>query len=172
MANEQTKVFALKLGGIVGMAAVLAAAPLSVRMENGLGVPSISLSAALAKSGNSGSGNSGSGNSGSGSSGSGGHSGGSDDSGHHSDDDDDDSDHHSGYDDSGHHGGTPTGGTNGGGLSVAKIESSAAGIEVTYSDGSREEIENGRYEAKNSAGRTVMERPATQADIDRLNALF
>jgi hypothetical protein len=161
MANEQTKVFALKLGGVLGMAVLFAAAPLSVRMENGVGLPYVALSAALAKSGNSGSGSSGSG-----------HSGGSDDSGHHSGDDDDDDDDDNGHHSGGHHNGTTTGGTGGGGLSVAKIESSASGIEVTYSDGSREEIENGRYEAKNSAGWTIVERSATQADIDRLSALF
>ncbi len=42
---------------------------------------------------------------------------------------------------------------------------------MTYADGSREEIEGGRYERKNAAGRTIEERPATEADIDRLLAL-
>jgi hypothetical protein len=168
MAHNQTYTYTLKLGGVLGMAAFLVAAPISVHMENGFSLPSVTLSAAFAKSGNSGSGSSGSGGGGSGNSGSG-SSGGSDDGGHHSGDDD--SGHHSGTDDSGHHGGTATGGTSGG-LAVVKVESSGSGIEVTYSDGSREEIENGRYEAKNSAGRTVTERAATQADIDRLRALF
>ena len=63
-----------------------------------------------------------------------------------------------------------TGGS-GDGSGVTKIESSSAGIEVTYADGSREEIEGGRYERKNAAGRTIEERPATEADIDRLLAL-
>ncbi len=160
MTHEETKARALKLGTVFGMAVLLAAAPFTVRRETGFGLPTVGLAAALAKGGDSGSG---------GNSGSGGHSGGGDDSGHHSGSDD--SGHHSGTDDSGHHlGGTVGGGA--GGQSVVKIESSASGIEVTYGDGSREEIENGRYEAKNSAGRTVVERPATQADIDRLNALF
>ena len=35
----------------------------------------------------------------------------------------------------------------------------------------KEEIENGRYERKDASGRTVEERPATQADIDRLRGL-
>ncbi|MFD1808374.1 hypothetical protein ACFSHQ_10270 [Gemmobacter lanyuensis] len=42
---------------------------------------------------------------------------------------------------------------------------------MTYSDGSREEVESGVYERKDTTGRTVEERPATQADLDRLNAL-
>ena len=55
--------------------------------------------------------------------------------------------------------------------SVTKIESSASGIEVRYSTGWKEEIENGRYELKNPAGRTVRERTATAADIARLQSL-
>lgn len=54
---------------------------------------------------------------------------------------------------------------------VSRIEISSDGIEVTYSDGSREEVESGVYERKDTTGRTVEERPATQADLDRLNAL-
>ena len=52
--------------------------------------------------------------------------------------------------------------------SVAKVEISRAGIEVVNNDGSKEEIEDGRYERKDALGRTVEERPATQADVDRL----
>ncbi len=51
---------------------------------------------------------------------------------------------------------------------VAKVEIRSNGIEVENSDGSRIEIENGRYERKDASGRTVEERPATQADVDRL----
>ncbi len=54
---------------------------------------------------------------------------------------------------------------------VTGIESSANGIEVTYGDGSREEIANGRYERKDASGRTVEERTATTADVTRLQAL-
>ena len=43
--------------------------------------------------------------------------------------------------------------------------------EVRYSDGTKEEIENGRYERKDANGRTVEERPATAADIARLSGL-
>lgn len=56
-------------------------------------------------------------------------------------------------------------------LTVVKFESSALGMEIVYSDGSREQIENGRYERKNAANRTVEERVATQSDVDRLWAL-
>lgn len=111
---------------------------------------------------------------------------GSDDSGHHSSshDGDDDSGHRGrgrgrGGDDSSHHsrnssgtaatGGAAASGGNGG--SVVKFETYANGLEVTFSDGSKIEIENGRYERKNTAGRTVEERRATQADVDQLLAL-
>jgi len=56
-------------------------------------------------------------------------------------------------------------------VSVVEIERYTNGIEVRYSDGTKESVENGRYERKNSAGRTVEERRATQADADRLMAL-
>ena len=52
--------------------------------------------------------------------------------------------------------------------SVAKVEISRDGIEVVNNDGTKEEIENGRYQRKDAMGRTVEERPATQADVDRL----
>lgn len=83
------------------------------------------------------------------------------------DDGDDDSD-----DDSSSTGGSAGGttGGSGGGSGVTKVEVSSTGVEVTYADGTKEEIENGRYERKNAAGRTVEQRPATQADIDRLLA--
>lgn len=63
---------------------------------------------------------------------------------------------------------TARAGGSGPGLSVVKIERSSSGLEVSYSNGVREEIENGRYEMKNAAGRTVLERRATQADVDRM----
>ena len=131
---------------------------------------------------------SGSSNSGSGSGNSGSGSDDSDDSGEHggsgSDDDDDDSD-------SGEHGGSGSGSGSGSGRSsgrdsgrggssstevppefgfVVKAEVAAGHVEIGYSDGWKEEVENGRYELKSPGNRTVVERPATQADIDRLNA--
>jgi hypothetical protein len=51
---------------------------------------------------------------------------------------------------------------------AARVEIGANGIEVVYSDGTKEEIENGRYQRKDAAGRTVEERSASQADVDRL----
>ncbi|ETX27495.1 hypothetical protein [Roseivivax isoporae] len=55
----------------------------------------------------------------------------------------------------------------GGGV-VSELEVSATGIEVTYTDGWKEEIEAGRYELKDGFNRTVIERPATQDDRARL----
>jgi hypothetical protein len=57
----------------------------------------------------------------------------------------------------------------GGGLQVVKVERGGGSVEVIYSNGVKEEIENGRYELKNAAGRTVMERPATGRDLSRIN---
>lgn len=56
-------------------------------------------------------------------------------------------------------------------VQVVKVERSASQIEVRYSDGTKEEVEGGVYERKNSAGRTVEKRPATAADTARLSAL-
>jgi hypothetical protein len=55
-------------------------------------------------------------------------------------------------------------------LRVVKAERGAGGMEVTYSNGVREEIEAGRYQRKDAAGRTVVERPATDADLRRIGA--
>ncbi len=54
---------------------------------------------------------------------------------------------------------------------IVKIEVNGAGIEVRYSDRTKEEIENGVYERKNTNNRTVEKRLATGADIARLKAL-
>ena len=64
-------------------------------------------------------------------------------------------------------------GTVGGGAAGSRpteIERSARGIEVSYADGWREELENGRYELKDAQGRTVVERRATTEDMQRLSA--
>jgi hypothetical protein len=55
---------------------------------------------------------------------------------------------------------------------VVKAEAGANSLEVTYSDGWKEEVENGRYELKDPTNRTVVERPANQTDFDRLNSAF
>jgi hypothetical protein len=145
-------------------------------------LPGLELVSALAKDGHSGgggdhsgSGSSGSGggdHSGSGSSGSGGgdssgrsggddggnddHSGpgrgGNDDNANADDRDDDDQDEHV----------NPATG--------ARVEIEGNNIEVVHADGTKEEIENGRFEQKNAQGRTIVERAATQADFARLRA--
>jgi len=58
-------------------------------------------------------------------------------------------------------------GKRGGGV-VSKLEVGGANIEITYTDGWKEEIENGRYELKDAQNRTVIERPARDADRQRL----
>lgn len=50
----------------------------------------------------------------------------------------------------------------------ARVEISGNDIEVVHPDGTKEEIENGRFERKDVNGRTVVERPATDADVARL----
>lgn len=51
-----------------------------------------------------------------------------------------------------------------------KVEIEGDKIEITFADGTRQEIENGRFEQKNAAGRTVIERPATAIDFEQLRA--
>ncbi|TYP65930.1 hypothetical protein A9A71_113205 [Stutzerimonas stutzeri] len=68
--------------------------------------------------------------------------------------------------------GTAGGGTVGGGAAGSRpteIERFARGIEVSYADGWREVLENGRYELKDAQGRTVVERRATTEDMQRLS---
>lgn len=71
----------------------------------------------------------------------------------------------------------PTGRDRSGGIgrpadgTPVRLERSARGVEVTYADGWREELENGRYELKDAQNRTVVERPATQQDYNRLGAI-
>lgn len=143
-----------RLALMLGTAAFLAAMPVKFGFGGDFGPLPLKAAEAQAKSGNSGDSDD------------------DDDSSGGSDDDneDDDEGDDEGDDDDGSEG-TPGTGTPGDGSGVSKIEVSSDGIEVSYSDGTREEIENGRYERKNAAGRTIEERPATQADIDRLMAL-
>jgi hypothetical protein len=44
-------------------------------------------------------------------------------------------------------------------------------VEVTHPDGTKEEIENGRFEMKDAQNRTIVDRPATAADRARLQGL-
>jgi hypothetical protein len=54
---------------------------------------------------------------------------------------------------------------------VSKVEAAGGNLEVLYSTGWKEEIENGRYELKDPNNNTVVERPARRSDIDRLRQL-
>lgn len=51
---------------------------------------------------------------------------------------------------------------------IIKIEMYSSKIEIEYDDESKEEIEGGIYEAKDSDGDTTVERTATEADFNRL----
>lgn len=51
-----------------------------------------------------------------------------------------------------------------------RVEVEGNNIEVEFPDGTKEEIENGRFERKNALGRTIVERPATTRDVARLRA--
>ncbi|WP_217355668.1 hypothetical protein [Ruegeria arenilitoris] len=86
------------------------------------------------------------------------------------DDDDDDDDDRSSRSGS-KKGSSQSGSAPTGSAGITKVETTANGIEVRYADGTKEEIENGRYERKNAQNRTVEERPATGADISRLRSL-
>ena len=174
--------------GTTMLATALTAAPASFNFAD----LTVVGAAAYAKGGNSGSGsddsdddNSGSGssNSGSGSSNSGSGSddddddnsgSGSSNSGHGSDDDDDEDDDDNGHR-SGRHGGRDDRGTSSSSIPgkfgfVVKAEVAGNHIEIGYSDGWKEEVEDGRYELKNPSNRTVVQRPATEDDINRLSA--
>lgn len=73
--------------------------------------------------------------------------------GHGADDDDDDDDDHI----------NPQTGD--------RVEVDGDNVQVLHPDGTKEEIDSGVYEMKDARGRTIIERRATQADIDRLTAL-
>ncbi|MDZ4095988.1 MAG: hypothetical protein U1D35_13900, partial [Paracoccaceae bacterium] len=97
-----------------------------------------------------------------------------DDSNDHNGSDDNGADDNGSGDDSNDDNSTDAradGGNGASGALVAKYETSRNGIEVSFIDGSRIEIRNNRFERKDTAGRTIEERRATQADIDALTAL-
>jgi len=58
------------------------------------------------------------------------------------------------------------------GSRIVEAERSRNEIEIEYSDGWEEKIEYGRYELEAPNGRTIISRPATQRDFDRLNSAF
>ena len=175
--------------GSVALAALLAVNPLGLEFDGDKGFR-LEPAKAFAKGGDDDGDDSGDDDSGG--HGGGGDSDDSDDSdGDHGDDDHGDDDDHGGWDDSdhddrgrgrgrgrgdhvrnddrkgGHRAGT---GTESGGVQVTKVEETAWGIEVEYSSGEKEEIENGRYERKDASGRTVLERPASAEDFGRIQS--
>ncbi|RWM17363.1 hypothetical protein [Mesorhizobium sp.] len=52
-----------------------------------------------------------------------------------------------------------------------KVEVSSNGIQVTHRNGMKETIENGRFRMEDKFGRTIVERKATMADLNRLKSL-
>jgi hypothetical protein len=44
-------------------------------------------------------------------------------------------------------------------------------IEVTHSNGMKEKVSNGRFHMEDKFGRTIVDREATAADVDRLKNL-
>ena len=175
------------------LAALLVAAPLQFALDLGGDVLALKGKAVFARGGGDDGGSSGRGGGGDssgggdhgGSSGRGGGDAGGDDhggnSGHGGDNGDDDdhggssghgSDDRGGGDDQGDSSGRGSGDDRGGEDRTShgdmKVESEGDKIEVTFPDGTKQEIENGRFEQKNAAGRTIVERPATRADFERL----
>lgn len=158
-----TTVLTRRMQLILTAGAFLAISPAGFHFDQGKGMFSLDAPMALARGGSDDSGGDDHGGSS-----------GSDDSGHHGSDDDSDDDngHHSSGDDNGSHhssAGSTSGGGNG--ASIMKFETYPNGLEVVFADGTKIEIQDGRYERKNAAGRTVEERRATQADVDQLLAL-
>jgi hypothetical protein len=72
---------------------------------------------------------------------------------------------------SGHGGGSGSGGSGHSGPNGEQIEIRGDSIEVIYPDGWTEEVDGGRFELHDPAGRTVVERPATPEDIIRMRGL-
>ena len=52
-----------------------------------------------------------------------------------------------------------------------KVEVDANSIQVTHRNGMKERIENGRFRMEDKFGRTIVERKATMADLNRLKSL-
>ncbi len=96
---------------------------------------------------------------------------GSDDDNDDNDDNDDDEDEDGEDDDAPGDDDDEAGGGSTDPVSIVKFETGENSLEVTLSDGSKIEIEDGRYQYKDGTGRTLVERPATQADVDKWIAL-
>ncbi|RWA72328.1 MAG: hypothetical protein EOQ30_22735 [Mesorhizobium sp.] len=56
-------------------------------------------------------------------------------------------------------------------LTGDKVEVSNNSIQVTHRNGMKETIENGRFRMEDKFGRTIVERRATMADLNRLKSL-
>ena len=52
-----------------------------------------------------------------------------------------------------------------------KVEVGRGTVEVTHSNGMKEKVENGRFRMEDKFGRTIVDRKATAADVDRLKNL-
>ncbi|TIP03975.1 MAG: hypothetical protein E5X72_13835 [Mesorhizobium sp.] len=52
-----------------------------------------------------------------------------------------------------------------------KVEATAGSIQVTHRNGMKETIENGRFRMEDKYGRTIVDRKATMADLNRLKSL-
>ncbi|MDG4876905.1 hypothetical protein P9273_17570 [Mesorhizobium sp. WSM4935] len=56
-------------------------------------------------------------------------------------------------------------------LTGDKIEATRTKIQVTHRNGMKEKIENGRFRMEDKYGRTIVDRKATMADLNRLKSL-
>ncbi|MBZ9761502.1 hypothetical protein LB553_11525 [Mesorhizobium sp. CA8] len=56
-------------------------------------------------------------------------------------------------------------------LTGDKVEATRTKIEVTHRNGMKEKIENGRFRMEDKYGRTIIDRKATMADLNRLKSL-
>jgi hypothetical protein len=52
-----------------------------------------------------------------------------------------------------------------------KVEATAGSIQVTHPNGMKEKVENGRFRMEDKYGRTIVDRKATMADLNRLKSL-
>ncbi len=56
-------------------------------------------------------------------------------------------------------------------LTGDKVEATRTKIQVTHRNGMKEKIENGRFRMEDKYGRTIVDRKATMADLNRLKSL-
>ena len=58
------------------------------------------------------------------------------------------------------------------GLRIARVVVSSVGVEIEYTDGSVEEILNGRYAMRDPSGRAITSHPALGADVSRMRGII